>query len=268
MPAVTEGRLVGGLPFLRTGQGPPLVMASGLTPAHENPTGLWRRMALSGVALLAEHFTVFMVNRRVGLASGATMSDIAGDYATAVEKDIGEPVLLHGTSTGGSVALQLAIDHPHLVRRLVLASSACRLSPTGRRVQAELARRTEAGDSRRAWAPVAEVAAPRVARPPVRALTWLAGPMMTADDPTDMLVTIAAEDVFDAEPHLGRVQAPTLVLGGGADPFYTEDLFRRTAAGMPDGRAVVFPGKGHLFAAGSRTAVAVSLGFLLAGSVS
>lgn len=92
--------------------------------------------------------------------------------------------------------------------------------------------------------------------------------MMTADDPSDMLVTIAAEDVFDAEPHLGRVQAPTLVLGGGADPFYTEDLFRRTAAGVPDGRAVVFPGKGHLFAAGSRTAVAVSLGFLLAGSAS
>ncbi|HEU4912194.1 MAG TPA: alpha/beta hydrolase, partial [Actinomycetes bacterium] len=116
MSAVTEGRLAGGLPFLRTGQGPPLVMASGLTPAHENPTGLWRRMALSGVALLAEHFTVFMVNRRVGLASGATMSDIAGDYASAVEKDIGEPVLLHGTSTGGSVALQLAIDHPQLVR--------------------------------------------------------------------------------------------------------------------------------------------------------
>ena len=58
------------------------------------------------------------------------------------------------------------------------------------------------------------------------------------------------------------------VLGGGADPFYTEDLFRGTAAGVPDGRAVVFPGKGHLFAAGSRTSGAVSLGFLLAGSAS
>lgn len=118
-------------------------------------------------------------------------------------------------------------------RRLVLASAACRLSPTGRRVQGELARRTEAGDGRRAWAPVAEVAA-----------------------------------VFDAEPHPRRVRATTLVLGGGADPFYTEDLFRCTAAGEPDGRAVVFSGKGHLFAASSRTSVAVSLGCLLAGSAS
>lgn len=266
--AVTEGRLAGGLPYLRTGHGPPLLMATGLSSEHVNPTGVWRRMALSGVTLLAEHFTVFLVNRRVGLPKGATMSDIAGDYATAIERDLGEPVLVHGTSTGGSVALQLAIDHPQLVRRLVLASAACRLSPTGRRVQAELARRTAVGDLRRAWAPVAEVAVPRPLRRPVRALTWLTGPLMSADDPSDMLATIAAEDAFDAEPHLGRVRAPTLVLGGDADPFYTEELFRRTAEGVPDGRAVVFRGKGHLYAAGSGTATALSLGFLLAESPS
>jgi hypothetical protein len=61
------------------------------------------------------------------------------------------------------------------------------------------------------------------------------------------------------------VQAPTLVLGGTADPFYSEDLFRRTASGVPDGRAVIFRGKSHLYAAGSKAANSIALGFLIGG---
>ena len=49
------------------------------------------------------------MQRKPGLARDATLSDVAADYAEAVERDLGRPVLLHGTSTGGSVALQIAI---------------------------------------------------------------------------------------------------------------------------------------------------------------
>lgn len=89
---------------------------------------------------------------------------------------------------------------------------------------------------------------------------------MSAEDPSDMLITIAAEDQFDAEPALDRVSAPTLVVGGEADPFCSTDLFRRTAAGVQDGRAAIFPNKGHTYASASRTASNIVLGFLLAGS--
>ena len=222
-----------------------------------------RRMNVSGAAPFAEHFTVYLVNRKVGLAPGSTMADIAGDYAHAIENDIGEPVMLHGTSTGGSVALQLAIEYPQLVRRLVLAAAACRLSPRGREAQAELARMTSEGDVRRGWALMMETLAARPFRYPARGLGWLAGSSFAVDDPADMLITIAAEDGFDAEPDLHRVQATTLVLGGTADPFYSEDLFRRTATAIPDGRAVIFPGKGHLYAATSKTAASIALGFIL-----
>lgn len=238
-------------------------MASGLSPEHANPTGAWRRMDVSGAAPFANHFTVYLVNRKVGLAPGSTMADIAGDYARAIENDIGQPVMLHGTSTGGSVALQLAIDHPQLVQRLVLAPAACRLSPQGRQAQAELARLTKKGEIRRGWALMMDMLAANYLRYPARGLGWLAGSSFAVDDPSDMLITIEAEDAFDAEPDLHRVQAPTLVLGGTADRFYSEDLFRRTAAGIPHGRAVIFPGKGHLYAGTSKAAASTALGFLL-----
>lgn len=87
------------------------------------------------------------------------------------------------------------------------------------------------------------------------------------DDPSDMVTVVAAEDSFDGGPDLSRVQAPTLVLGGTADPFYSEDLFRRTADGIPPGRVVLFPGKGHLYLAGSKMLAATALGCLLDPSV-
>lgn len=240
-------------------------MASSLSPEHANPTGLWRRMAVSWASSFAEHFTVYLVNRKVGLAPGATMADIAADYAAGIENDIGQPVMLYGSSTGGSVALQVAIDHQELVQRLVLASAACRLSPHGRQVQDEVARLTREGDARRASALMMEAAAARPFGYVARGLGWLAGGIFAVDDPSDMLITIGAEDAFDAESDLPRVQAPTLVLGGTADQFYSEDLFRRTATGIPDGRAVIFPGKGHTYAAGSKTANGIALGFLIGG---
>ena len=39
-------------------------------------------------------------------------------------------------------------------------------------------------------------------------------------------------------------------LAASSDGFYSEDLFRRTAAAMPDGRVVLFPGKNHMYVAG------------------
>jgi pimeloyl-ACP methyl ester carboxylesterase len=265
MQAVTEGRLSTGQPYLRLGEGPPLVVAPGLSPEHANPTGAWRRISLSWATPFAEHFTVYLVNRKVGLAPGATLADIAADYAGAIEHDIGEPVMLHGTSTGGSVALQLAIDHPALVRRMVLTAAACRLSPHGRQMQAEVARLTKEGDERRASAVLTGELAPRPLAYPARGLGWLMGGVFAATDPSDMLITIAAEDSFDAEPELTRVQAPTLVLGGTNDRFYSEDLFRRTAAGIPQGRAVLFPGKSHVYVASSKVAAGIALGFLIGG---
>ena len=152
------------------GHGPPLLMATGLTAEHTNPTGFERRMMYRMMAPFAEHFTVYGANRKPGLAPGTTMSDLAGHYAEAIEHDIGEPVFLLGASTGGSVSLQLAIERPDLVRRLVLQAAACRLAPRGRHAQAEVARLTKEGDHRGAWAQMAAVGAPRALRNPARAL--------------------------------------------------------------------------------------------------
>jgi pimeloyl-ACP methyl ester carboxylesterase len=44
------------------------------------------------------------------------------------------------------------------------------------------------------------------------------------------LVTVAAEDVFDACPRLHRISAPTLLVAGDRDRFSTPGLFREIVA--------------------------------------
>jgi pimeloyl-ACP methyl ester carboxylesterase len=129
-----------------------------------------RRVSLSTAARFAGHFTVYVTNRKPGLAPAATMAGIAADFAKAIEDGIGGPVAFCGFSAAGAVALQLAIGYPHLVRRLVLVAAACRLSPAGRQLLTEVAFLVTAHHPRRASALVARALAPRPLRYPAGVL--------------------------------------------------------------------------------------------------
>jgi pimeloyl-ACP methyl ester carboxylesterase len=260
---VSTGYLSHGIPYLAVGAGPPLVHVQGLSPTCEVPTGMERRMALTIAEPLSADFRVYAVNRKQGLAPGASMADIAGHLAAAIEEEFGEPVALAGTSTGGSVALQLAVDRPELVRTLVVIASAHRLGPEGRRVQQELARAVRAGDFPGGMAEMAMDMVPAALRTPLRPVARLLW-RRTPDDLTDLLVTLDAEDVFDVGDRLHRIAAPTLVIGGARDAFYSRELFERTAAGVVDGRAHIYPTWGHGRTCVSSETAHLMLGFALA----
>jgi len=258
--------LSGGIPYLAVGDGPPLVMVQGLTPTHEAPTGMQRRMALSMVKPWTGHFRVHLVNRKRGLAPGESMADIAGHLASAIDAEFGGPVFLTGTSTGGSVVLQLAVDRPDLVRVLVVVCSAYRLGPHGRQIQRDLALLTRAGDPAGGWAGLMTAMMPPRLQRPLQPVARVMARTKAPDDPSDMLVTLDAEDVFDVGDQLDRITAPTLVIGGAKDVFYTRELFEQTAAGVKDGRVHIFPDWGHGRTASSSTTANLALGFFLAAS--
>jgi pimeloyl-ACP methyl ester carboxylesterase len=243
------------------------VVLSGFTAEHANPTGAARRFALRPLQPLARHFTVYVVNRKPALPPGATITDLAGHYAHALQGTFSEPVSIVGISTGGSIAQQLAIDHPQLVGRLVLVAAACRLGPAGRRMQRDLARFTLAGRPRRAWAATGpELATTAAGGRLYGALLWLAGPKLDPENPSDMLMVIDAEDRFDAAAQLHRITAPTLIIAGERDRNYTPGLFRETAERIPGARLRLYPGKGHapIATLAYQPAVGELLGFLTA----
>jgi pimeloyl-ACP methyl ester carboxylesterase len=146
-----------------------------------------------------------------------------------------------------------------------LAATACRLSPRGRQVQRRFAELIKDGRPRRAYATLGPaLAATAVGGRAFAALMWLFGASQRADDPSDMLVTVAAEDVFDASPQLHRIAAPTLLVAGDRDQFYSPELFRETAERIPNARLSLYQDKGHAGVLTHRPAIREVVAFLRA----
>jgi pimeloyl-ACP methyl ester carboxylesterase len=245
---VREWHLKGGLLCLSFGDGPPLVVFPAGGMSNANPTGFQRRVEVRLLTPLARAFTVYRIGRRVGLEPGTTMADLVNDYAEALGDEFGEPVDVLGISTGGHIALQFAADRPGLVRKLVVAAAAYRLSEHGREFQRRMAELAAAGARRGIVQEMAQdIADSRFGRRIARGLLWLAAPLFIKRewDPSDMIATIKAEEAFDIGGRLGEISAPTLVIGGGRDPFHPPELFRQTVQGIPDARLVLYEGRGH-----------------------
>jgi pimeloyl-ACP methyl ester carboxylesterase len=247
-PRAKSGYFRSGLPFNRLGHGArPLVVVQGLLFENKPQP----RFALGPYSLLGARYSVFVVLRRPGMPRGYALADMAADVAATIRQEFGGPVDVVGVSTGGSIVQHLAADHPDVVRRLVIHSSAHTLSPSARRLQLEVA----ALASGRCWTEAAELlvdavvptrgvpprARPLIVWPVSRLMAW---PSRHAD-PGDLIVTIEAEDAHDFRSRLHDITAPTLVIAGADDPFYTEALFRETAAGIPGARLILYPGMGH-----------------------
>ena len=113
-----------GLPYNRLGGGPrPLVVFQGLM-FENKPLPKSMAARFGGYQFLQDDYTVYVVTRKPGLPEGHSMKDMADDYAAMIREEFGGPVDVIGVSTGGSLAQHFAADHPDLVRRLVLHSTA------------------------------------------------------------------------------------------------------------------------------------------------
>lgn len=228
---------------------PPVVYLPGLGPHSTGRTPGQRLLQRFEVLGLARHFDVWVVGRRRPLQRGTSIADLAEEHASAIRRRFDHAVDVIGESTGGSIALQLALDHPDVVRRLVLVSAAARLRRRGEKAQEEAADRVREGHPREA---AATILATTNEHPIRRRLLQLAGlvlgRLVIGRDDRELVLTIEAEDGFDLERDLSEVSAPTLLIGGGRDGYYSPELLARTAARIPDAVHVDLPRKGHLTA--------------------
>ena len=142
---IAEGTLLHGMPYLAFGSGPPLVVMRGFMTVHADPVGLQRRVEIRLLAPLAKRFRVYAVGRAPGMSADASMADLAREHAEAIRAEFGTAVDVLGISSGGSVALQLAADHPDVVRRLILVSAGHRLGTAARQAQMRYVEASAAG---------------------------------------------------------------------------------------------------------------------------
>lgn len=221
------------------GEGPPLVLL------HANPFD--HAMWLYQIAHFSQRYTVVAPDLRGYGRSDKpetpfTFADMANDMLGVV-RDRGFPhVALIGCSIGATLALSLALDHPDLVRALVLVGGEAGNPPVFARLADDYAARPLA-DQRRAH--VRLIADPDFARGELG--TYL---LDAALESTPMLSrgTIAqifrARTAVDLRARLGGLAVPTLVVNGATD--VSLESGRYTAEHIPGAVHRIIRGAGHL----------------------
>ena len=251
-PKTTAGYFRSGLPYNRCGNGHRiLVVFQGLVFENKPMAGFMTPFFLGSYKSLRGTYTIYFVIRKPGLPTGYSMKDMSDDYAAMIKEEFGGPVDIIGVSTGGSIAQHFAADHPDLVGKLVIHSSAYTLSDAAKRLQLDVGTLAREGRWRAAFAALADFAISNrgimkyVAKP----IAWIGsiiGAMLGAPrNPSDLVVTVEAEDKHDFKDRLPQIAAPTLVVAGDRDPFYTVGLFRATADGIPNAKLILYKGMGH-----------------------
>ncbi|MCS7182505.1 MAG: alpha/beta hydrolase [Thermoanaerobaculum sp.] len=225
------------------GARPPLLLIAGLG----SRTTLWGELP----RLLSEHFTVLTYDHRgVGRSRGGspfTLTASAEDAAAVLAAEGHERAAVLGVSMGGLVACQLAFRFPSRVRRLVVASSAARLTPHGQLVLEFFSTIFRLPPEDGAKALMAFAFSPQF-------VDRFPGFVDTAA----RLYTLPPEDLpgakaqlehllqgWDLRPILAHISCPTLVIAGESDPLVAPVYTRELAEGLPHARFRLVPAAAH-----------------------
>jgi pimeloyl-ACP methyl ester carboxylesterase len=228
----------GTIPWLTVGTGAPLVLLPGLARRPQRNSASYAPLArVTGR-------TVHVLNRPTGLPRGLSMTTLAAMHAEILAARFHDAVDVIGVSTGGAIALQLAVDHPRLIHRLVVAAAASWLGDEGRQRLRDYGSEVAAGRSGAGI--LASVLFPSTRRWMMRPVLWLASRGERRSSPDDMLATIDAETTFDVTSRLSGISAKTLVVAGGRDAAFPLPLIEATAAAIPSSTLIVYPRAGHL----------------------
>ena len=213
------------------GDGPPLVLLHGASGCGRT----WERV-LDHWAW-ADVWVPDLPGRGVAGEPLDRVPALAGWLAEVVAQTAGAGAIVVGHSLGGAIGLQLALDHPDALSRLVMVASSARLkvSPAILQAVAQSSERSPL-DLRMAFGPDADDAIKDAYHQDAHGVPAAAA-----------LADWQACDAFDVRERLGEVGLPVHVVYGTADRFTPAKHQVRLVDALPDGTtATVREGGGHM----------------------
>jgi 3-oxoadipate enol-lactonase len=224
------------------GEGPPLFLFHSLLSDRASFGTIVPRLSQSVRVLVPElpGFGQSLAVRGDFAAIADRMAEFVRDAAGGAE------AIVLGNGYGGFVALQMAVRHPDIAARLILADCGAAFSEPGR----EAFRNMAAASKAKGLAAITDVAMRRLFAPEFQAQH----PDLMRDRREAFLKT--EPDVFraacdalaelDLRPELEKVKLPVLVLVGEHDEATPPPMSYELAAGLPQARLLVIPGCAHV----------------------
>jgi len=174
------------------------------------------------------------------------LAAVADRMAEVVSEASDREAIVLGNGYGGFVALQMAIRHPSIAKKLILADCGAAFSEPGR----DAFRNMAAASKARGLAAITDVAMRRLFAPEFQA----SHPDLMRDrreaflktDPEVLQAACAQLAALDLRPELPKVTVPVLVLVGEHDEATPPPMSHELAALLPDARLEVLDGCAHV----------------------
>jgi 3-oxoadipate enol-lactonase len=226
----------------QSGDGPPLFLFHSLLSDRASFDGIAPRLSRSFRVIVPE-----LPGFGLSPAVDGDFTAIADRMAEAVRDGAGgHDAIVLGNGYGGFVALQMAIRHPDIAGKLILADCGAAFSEPGR----EAFRNMAAASKAKGLAAITDVAMRRLFAPEFQAqhpdLMRDRREAFLRTDPEVFRAACAALAELDLRPELGKVKVPVLVLVGEHDEATPPPMSHELAAGLPNARLQVIAGCAHV----------------------
>ncbi len=180
--------------------------------------------------LFAKDYQVYVFDKKEDLPDPCTVSALADDVAEAMRMIGIRQADVIGISQGGMIAQYLAINHPNLVRKLVLGVTASRSNTTIHNVIEKWIRDAEREDYASI---VQDMTLKMYSEQYVRKYRWLFPVLLKTTklaDPKRFIRLAESCLTCEAYDRLHEIQCPVLVLGGKEDQIVTAEASEEIAA--------------------------------------
>ncbi|MCR5006658.1 MAG: alpha/beta hydrolase [Clostridiales bacterium] len=190
-------------------------------------------------------YTVYMFSRKNEMPEGYSIVDMANDQVTAMKKLGIEKACVLGVSQGGMIAQCIAIDHPEVVERLILAVTAPNANEVARDAVTGWIGMAERGDHRALMIDTAEkMYSEKYLRKNRKVFPLLA--RFTKPASYDRFYKNAFAILgFDVRSELSKISCPTLIIAGGDDKTVGNDACHELHNGITNSALFVYDAYGH-----------------------
>lgn len=231
--------------YVSFGKGPKnLILLPGLSDGLATVKG--KALLLAGpYKLFFKQYTVYMFSRKNDMPEGYSIRDMAADQACAMSMLGIEKASVLGVSQGGMIAQYLAIDHPELVEKLVIAVSA----PSCNDIIEENIKRwlsyARKGDHKQLMIDTAERSYSPAYLKKYRLLYPLLGLIGRSSDYRRFRTNAESILHFNASEEISTITSPTLIIAGEKDQIVGEEAALSMKLRIRNSRLHIYPGLGH-----------------------
>lgn len=195
--------------------------------------------------VFASEYTVYVFGRKNKLEEGYSTRDMANDQAEVMRMLGISQADVIGVSQGGMIAQYLAIDHPELVRKLVLAVTMSRQNELVQSVVNGWIKLAYDRDFKNLLIDSAEKAYSEKRLKKLRLLYPFLGFVRKPVSFHRFLVQANACLGHDSSAELLKISCPTLIIGAKRDQIVGAAASRKLAKAIKDSKLYIYKDYGH-----------------------